>query len=332
MSRRRGFTLIEIMVVIVIVGILAGLTLAGVQAAREAARRTQCVSNLRQIGLAMQQYVSHSGVFPCATVLVDLRKNKVYDFSPFVSILPELEQVHLFHAVNFDVGQSPIEIFPENATVAATSLRVFLCPSDSSVIRSGEGGMNYRANMGSGTRNSARDMERTETGPFEAGQWVRPSQVTDGLANTVLVGEKLRGDGVEDRWDDRRDFWFSNLAAQPVPTTEEVVRHCATVPRGATPPHQSWAGSSWFRDSYGQTWYNHAIGPNSLAPDCTTHGAQYGLFDAPGSGIFAGRSLHGGGVNVALADGSSRRVGDGVSLAIWRALGTRSGGEVVNLP
>src|SRR4051812_45828242 len=140
-SRRPGFTLIELLVVIAIIAVLIGLLLPAVQAAREAARRAQCVNNLKQLGLALHNYHDTVGAFPLGRFT-----NSSDSFSPFARILPFMEQSNAFAAANFDVPWSNAI----NLTATQTKIATFLCPSDSQVgtIPNGWGGTNYRSNEG----------------------------------------------------------------------------------------------------------------------------------------------------------------------------------------
>ncbi len=137
--RRRGFTLIELLVVIAIIAVLIALLLPAVQAAREAARRSQCVNNLKQMGLAFHNYHSTNNCFPAGRPGDDPNNNDSNAASCWVSLLPNLEQQPLFNSWNFVLtfndpsvsavyAKSCIPI--ADATVAATSLNVFNCPSD----------------------------------------------------------------------------------------------------------------------------------------------------------------------------------------------------------
>ena len=154
---RRGFTLIELLVVIAIIGVLAGLLLPAVQAAREAARRAQCASNLKQIGLAMHNYNSAIGVFPPGRVRSQVDHNGRC-YAAYAYLLPYLEQTSLYNATNFNLnpdnapnssvaGENGLQ--PENTTALYTNLNVLLCPSDPFVPRSDNKALvNYPLNTG----------------------------------------------------------------------------------------------------------------------------------------------------------------------------------------
>ncbi len=144
-EQRNGFTLIELLVVIAIIAILIALLLPAVQAAREAARRLQCVNNLKQIGLAVHQYHDANNSFPPGQLLyVNWR-----DISALVSLLPYLEQQPLYSAFNqADVypinGMGPVlPSYPPNTTVARIQVAGFLCPSDINRLTNPEGHSNY---------------------------------------------------------------------------------------------------------------------------------------------------------------------------------------------
>ncbi len=155
MRRARGFTLIELLVVIAIIALLVSLLLPAVQSAREAARRSQCSNNLRQIGLAFQNYVGTTKAIPPAYVVYSPGFGGVdtaSDFSALARMLPFLEEFAVYNSINFNVasrwgGMTNSDLFGTpfgstvdcdtfgimNATAATTQINVFLCPSDSSI-------------------------------------------------------------------------------------------------------------------------------------------------------------------------------------------------------
>jgi prepilin-type N-terminal cleavage/methylation domain-containing protein len=144
-STSKGFTLIELLVVIAIIAILIALLLPAVQMAREAARRAQCKNNLKQIGIALHNYLESHGVLPQSR-LGNLPFGS-FAYSAHSRLLVQLEQGTLYNSINFSRNWS----HAQNVTVAASPVELFLCPSDpnSLTIPAGWAGNNYRANEGS---------------------------------------------------------------------------------------------------------------------------------------------------------------------------------------
>ncbi len=135
--RRRAFTLIELLVVIAIIAVLIALLLPAVQAAREAARRSQCVNNLKQIGLALHNYHDVNGTFPmgAGSGMYSLGSyNSKHNWSIHAAILPQLGQTPIYNSINFNWGtaDAPTQIptYPINSTAIQTQINTFLCPSD----------------------------------------------------------------------------------------------------------------------------------------------------------------------------------------------------------
>jgi prepilin-type N-terminal cleavage/methylation domain-containing protein/prepilin-type processing-associated H-X9-DG protein len=213
-GRRRAFTLIELLVVIAIIAILIALLLPAVQSAREAARRMQCVNNLKQIGLAMHNYHSAVGSFPLGVAAYnipgDLAVNYNWDsWSGHALMLAQLEQSTMYNAINFNLGNNKPNSYGYyvNSTVTGMRVSAFLCPSDAnagslSVLRTADNredvlDVSYVASTGT-TTNSPNNTATTNpwatmgsTGLF---WWYRSygiQNVTDGTSNTVAFSEGL---------------------------------------------------------------------------------------------------------------------------------------------
>jgi prepilin-type N-terminal cleavage/methylation domain-containing protein/prepilin-type processing-associated H-X9-DG protein len=358
MKNRTAFTLIELLVVIAIIAVLIGLLLPAVQKVREAANRMKCSNNLKQISLALANHESVRGYFPGLGDAAVSRSSidYTYAFAVLANILPFVEQDNLNHLIDYSqpaiVGNAWTGgINPVHDAAAQTVIPLFLCPSDwqsplfpqSSTSRTPNAfitaGTNYMVNMGtgtvSGTSASARvyyDASHPTDGLFWYGSRIGFRDITDGSSNTLLLSEALLGTNTSQSasnsppsgppWRMYVSLDTSVFTANPAggylrggSLVTERPPECDTDPR-------AWAGlrgSSWFWG--GRDWnsaFTTYLTPNSGLPDCGAHGR----------GWFTARSLHSGGVNVALADGSVRFISDTMNLTTWRSLATRAGGEV----
>ncbi len=321
-TKRRGFTLIELLVVIAIIAILVALLLPAVQQAREAARRTSCKNNLKQLGLALHNYESSHRVFPPGSL------GFPYVWSAHAQLLPYVEQGSLQGNLNFDVpplnafnvgGFDAVEV-NKNDLAAQVRLPLMLCPSDKDAVPgSNYGGISYPACAGSGVNGSS----AADDGSISNADGIIFSfskmgfrDVVDGTSNTVAFGEQLIGDG-QNSAPNGQDFRHRVVE---LPTgTQTTPAACAV---GSAPAWSGQRGAKWINGHLADTMYNHWYGPNSKEfPDC-----QNGLHNFA---LVSARSAHTGGVQIALVDGSVRFVSDSIDLAIWRSLATRQGGEVI---
>jgi prepilin-type N-terminal cleavage/methylation domain-containing protein/prepilin-type processing-associated H-X9-DG protein len=369
MRSRRGFTLIELLVVIAIIAVLIALLLPAVQAAREAARRAQCNNNLKQLGLAVHNYISANNSF----ILHDnwpspnnpIQPGGAWATSWTVMILPYMEQQPLFNAYNFawsDTMGYPAQAI--NLTLCWLQPGFLLCPSENQNLKifnvfgpsgGGYGSLNYVSNLGGpGT-------VTCYSGPIVPPPFYwNPEQcapfgvegITDGTSNTALFSERLKGLPWSS-WQTPAGTLFpggSNFKrgvfAPPAGVTNTAgsgnyanaqawVQACRATP-GTQSTTWCWlSGFFWipgFPDATVINSYTHYNTPNGIA--C------YNV-DSPGypneawcwggcSGAIPPTSNHPGGVNMGFCDGSVRFIKDTVSIPTFWSIGTKSGGEVIS--
>ncbi len=322
----RGFTLVELLVVIAIIGILVALLLPAVQSAREAARRTQCLNNLKQLGVALHNHHSAQGRFPRGFTCGDgtgVCASRYGFVDPQLSYLvwlyPFLEETSNFD--NMDLSTSWYDPTLWTDAMRATPVQTLFCPSD------GMGGnvvtvppphnwdiskSNYLAffsgNVHGDLKRADIDKKPSRLAAFGLNRGSRIRDIVDGTSHTMLMSEYLTG--VESTPADVRGFFMTCQAGGSLLFTK-------TTPNSSAPDVLVGWGYNWCRTGMNRPDLNLPCAPG---------------FSPPITNTATARSRHPGGVHVLSADGSVRFVGDTIGIDIWRAMVTIDGGEVFETP
>jgi prepilin-type N-terminal cleavage/methylation domain-containing protein len=307
-SPLHGFTLVELLVVITIIGVLVALLLPAVQAAREAARRMQCTNNLKQWGLAMANYESCNLRFPYGTIRGaavlagstttsdgSAGANGAYRRQTFVvSLWPFLEQQDLYARYNFNYSFYA----SVNAPLVKIQVPTYFCPSDRRGFFMGTLSRgNYVVNWGycdfAGTVTAPDGTNAKAIGPFGQNRQSKPADIHDGLSNTMFMGEVIQY--IDDAGNDfRGDFFNDDYGAAQF--------------------------MSYYTPNSGVNTQKYCVSTPDLAP-CTTNTPYY----------ISARSRHAKGVNTVFGDGSVHFISDSINLNVWRALSSMDNGENIGL-
>ncbi len=309
---RAGLTLIELLVVISIIGLLIALVLPAVQASREAARRMQCANNLKQFGIAILGYESTYRVLPIGS-------SSGNTYSLHAVLLPYLDQRPLYDALNMSIRSSDVSLPGPNETTIYAGLNVFVCPSDPLVESLNT---NYAGSLGDGRPQVTPEGRRIAFNGVFSDDTIRLAMIKDGLSTTVAMSEFLVGTPPPQVRQLRSLFVFVGNDP-PAQTLTEFEARCRVQSR-VNLPSAPLKGEFWTIGRVPYSLYNHVLPIN--APNC------YGV---PGTRPYwaatPASSLHsGGGASCLFADGHVRFVSERVNPDLWRAVGTRNGGEVVS--
>jgi prepilin-type N-terminal cleavage/methylation domain-containing protein/prepilin-type processing-associated H-X9-DG protein len=330
---RLAFTLIELLVVIAIIAILIGLLLPAVQKVRGAAARIQCANNLKQIGLAMHNYMVVNNSLP-PNGFFAYNGAAVVQVSPWSAlsrVLPYIEQENLYRGIDFSQ--------PYSTQPGITSRRIatYLCPVDINDRGSGTAPgyanknwtLSYAVNLGTWAvlTNKTMGMQGGD-GAFSPNRGFRPADFTDGMSNTLGLAE-VKGYTT-------RVASSVNTAtfANPPPPPSSPADFAAFAPAALDPSKMTHV--EWVDGKVHETGFTTVFPPNTVVsysgPDkiydvdfiTATESSLGDTYAAVTS-----RSYHTGGVNVLMMDGSVRFVANSLAPGTWRALGTRAGGEVI---
>ena len=321
----RAFTLVELLVVIAIIGVLVGLLLPAIQKVRLAALRIRCQNNLKQLGLALHNHENTLGRFPAGNSL----HWSDYGWSVHGQLLPYIEQQSLATKINLTVG--PYD--PVNQSVLPLKAQVFLCPVDPQQGQETNfGWSNYHPNWGTwlpltgadgvfGNR-FEEDYTNYARGHFPGLPGVKINDIKDGTSNTVALAEVVNAPLASAPFPQRLGEYYDGgtETAKDVKTarTNFLARDWRTASPVLHVISYRTKGYPWYEGSLYRTGYNHLLPPNN--PSWFSHADFFQM-------VIPASSLHPGGVNVVMCDGSVHFVNETIDPDVWTAIGTRKGKE-----
>ncbi len=330
---RRAFTLIELLVVIAIIAVLIGLLLPAVQKVREAAARIKCANNLKQIGLAMHNYMDTNQTLPPNGVF-SYTASAMVQTSPWSAgsrILPFIEQENLFRNIDLTT--------PYSTQPFVTSKRVatFICPSEVNDVGSGTDAtygnknwtLNYTVNLGSwGVLTKKATGMQGGDGAFSPNRGFKPGDFVDGMSNTLGLSEVKS-------YTTRISATPNTLTFATPPAVPNTPADLTAFPLAAFDATKQ-THVEWVDGKVHESGFTTVFAPNTNVV-YASGGVKYDVDFVTATEANLGdtyaavtsRSYHSGGVNTLLMDGSVHFVSNSISLATWRALGTRAGGEVI---
>jgi prepilin-type N-terminal cleavage/methylation domain-containing protein/prepilin-type processing-associated H-X9-DG protein len=360
-NTRRGFTLIELLVVIAIIAVLIALLLPAVQAAREAARRSQCTNNLKQMGLALHNYIQANDTIPPvgswsgstsaaangynpkpgagSAIPNGAVAGGLLNWSMKVRLLPYLEQVGMYNAYNTNasdlVTSANAAVYASNGTVMTSQIAMFLCPSDpnpgdarninATYAPRPPGCTNYPTNLG---------VEPNLTGGMlngpgwylgndtYVGKRVTLASVIDGTSNTVVFSEWIKGLSGANKP-------HPGAIANFTPMSGNVAADVAACLSDSPAKAYTWdfKGQNWTQqDAARGGGYWHIMPPNRRACNAANGNVSYNDIGS----LIGPSAFHPGGVNMLFLDGSVKFIKDSISPQAYYGIATIAGGEVVS--
>ena len=304
----RGISLIEILIVVFIIGVLVALTLPAVQYSRAASRNISCSANLRQIGIACGNYLSSNGTFPAGTTAHS-------NMSMFVALLPYLDLVNLHNSINMSMQlyRNADLARISNETAFQATIGILICPDQRDTERNA-GSTTYAGNGGYDAQSERFNGVFSDDNPRKI---VSPASILDGMSQTALFTEWIVNPiGSQDRL----ATVFNTKDLRAADEYDSFVAACRSI-TFETSNFNNVKMAHWADGENGETIYTHDLSLNENT--CLNyHSINYGAFTAG--------SRHAGTANMLACDGSVRSIKKSTSPALWRSLGSRDGGDIVD--